>query len=105
MLLAAATVLSAPYEIYKWSIEYPWWWTVNAIGAYGTSLVGLYGVFIWKKWGFWLSVGSTLAVPLFLRPTDPTLTTVSGAFGYISLYAIVVGLYWFAIIKRWNHFS
>lgn len=104
-MLTIATILSAPYEIYRWAIEYPWWWTVNAIGAYGISLVGLYGVYKWRKWGLWLSVGSTLAVPLFLRPTDPALTSLSGAIGYISLYAVIVGLYWFAIKQKWHNFN
>lgn len=103
-VLFIATVVSAPTEIYRWTRDYPWWWTLNAVGVYGISLVGIYGVYRYKKWGFWLSVGSTAAAPLYLRPNDETLMSLSGALGYIGLFGILIGLYWWAILRNWNKF-
>jgi hypothetical protein len=104
-ILAFATLAAAPTEIYHWHRYYPWWWTLNAASVYITSLVGLYGVFKLKKWGLWLSVGSTLAAPLYLRPNDTTLQTINGAIGYIAIMALPIGVYWFAISRRWKDFS
>ncbi len=105
ILLALATVAAAPTEIYHWHRYYPWWWTVNAASVYSTSLVGLYGVFKLKKWGLWLSVGSTLAAPLYLRPNDITLQTINGAVGYITITSLLIGLYWYSVRRRWKEFN
>ena len=104
VLLAIATLAAAPTEIYHWHQYYPWWWTVNALGVYITSLVGIFGVYRFRKWGFWLSVGSTLAAPVYLRPNDPTLITFRGAAGYILVTAMLIGLYWFSILRSWKKF-
>ena len=105
VLLALSTLAAAPIEIYHWHKQYPWWWTINAIAVYSVSLVGLYGVYQLRKWGFWLSIGSTLAAPLYLRPDDPTLTTLHGAIVYILLTSTLIGLYWFAILRSWKNFT
>lgn len=103
-LLTIGTLAAAPTEIIHWQRFYPWWWTVNALGVYSVSLVGLYGVFRYRKWGLWLSVGSTLAAPLYLRPNDATLTTVHGTAVYIVLTFGLIGLYWYAVARRWQLF-
>ena len=104
-VLTLATLLTAPTEIYHWHLYYPWWWTVNAMGVYVISLVGIIGVYRFRKWGFWLSVGSTFAAPLYLRPNDPTLSTFRGATGYIIVTALIIGLYWYAILRQWRTFK
>lgn len=103
-LLTLATILAAPSEIINWHQYYPWWWTVNAICVYVVSLVGVFGVLKLQKWGFWLSVGSTFAAPLYLRPNDHTLTTIHGALGYVIPFLGLVGVYWYLIIRNWKLF-
>ena len=104
LVLTLGTLAAAPIEILHWQQQYPWWWTVNALGVYSISLVGLYGVWQLRKWGFWLSVGSTLAAPLYLRPNDHTLSTTHGAITYILLTGGLIGLYWWAILRSWKEF-
>jgi hypothetical protein len=103
-LLTLGTLAAAPTEIYHWHQYYPWWWTLNAAGVYSISLVSLYGVYQLRKWGFWLSVGSTLAAPVYLRPNDPTLQTVHGAIIYIVITGGLIGLYWYAVLRNWRNF-
>ena len=104
LILTLATLAAAPQEIYHWYQQYPWWWTVNALGVYVISLISLYGVFRMYKWGLWLSVGSTLAAPLYLRPNDKTLISIHGAVVYIGLYGALIGLYWYAVRRNWENF-
>lgn len=104
VLLATATIAAAPTEIYHWHLYYSWWWAVNATCVYAVSLVGILGVYKLRKWGFWLSVGSTFAAPLYLRPNDPTLMTVHGAIFYIVTTSLLIGLYWYAIRSNWEKF-
>jgi hypothetical protein len=104
-LLTLGTLAAAPSEIYHWHQYYPWWWTVNAVGVYSISLIGLYGAWRLRKWGFWLSVGSTIAAPLYLRPNDHTLQTVQGAIIYVALTGGLIGLYWYAILRNWRNFK
>lgn len=104
-LLTLGTLAAAPTEIIHWHRYYPWWWTLNAFGVYSVSLVGLYGVLKFRKWGLWLSVGSTFAAPLYLRPNDTTLATIHGSIFYVLVTFGLIGLYWYAIARRWKLFS
>ena len=62
------------------------------------NLVGVYGIWTWKKWGFYLFVAAALiALVINLSLGLPILSVLLGLVG--------VAIFWYLLREKWDAFS
>lgn len=104
LFMVVANTLTALYYIFGLSTMQQFYPNVSSVlflllaACCAVNLISVYGLWTWKRWGFYLFIASTLAVlAINLAVGLPVFTALTGLVG--------LGIVWLLLRSRWTSFA